>query len=178
MNIIQQYFTKQFLNAFLLIAALSGCNNQSSNESAQTTETTETVPPQNQLIFEKLIGTWQSHDGKSFERWKKDSSGTYQSDAFSVKGNDTSWNEHARIYPEKEKWIFENTVKGQNDGKPARFESTSLNESSVQFSNPAHDFPTDINYSVPNANTVKAFIIGPGNKGGRDTIPFNYTRVH
>jgi len=52
-----------------------------------------------------------------------------------------------------------------------------LNETIVQFSNPAHDFPTDINYTVADANTLRAFIVGPNNKGGKDTIPFNYIRV-
>ena len=68
-------------------------------------------------------------------------------------------------------------MKGQNDGKAIKFTSIILNEKTVQFSNPQHDFPTDINYTVADANTVNAFIIGPNNKGGKDTIPFNYTRL-
>ena len=88
------------------------------------------------------------------------------------------WKESARIFPENNNWVFENKVQGQNDGKTTRFTSTLLNETSVQFSNPAHDFPTDINYTVADPNTINAFIIGPNNKGGKDTIPFNYTRVN
>jgi hypothetical protein len=127
-------------------------------------------------IFDKLVGTWKKEDGNSFERWKKNDDGTYHVVAFSVKGTDTSWDENARVFPENNNWVFENTVRGQNDGKAVRFTSTQLDENSVQFSNPAHDFPTDINYTLPDANTVNAFIVGPNSKGGKDTIPFNYTR--
>ncbi len=135
-----------------------------------------TQAPQ-QLIFDKLTGTWQSEDGKSFERWTKNNDGTYMTAGFSIKGNDTSWNEQGSVYKENNNWVFENRVKDQNDGKAIKFTSSLLNETSVQFSNPAHDFPTDINYTVADAATLRAFIVGPNNKGGKDTIPFNFTRA-
>ncbi|HEX7846271.1 MAG TPA: hypothetical protein VF476_10770, partial [Chitinophagaceae bacterium] len=81
-----------------------------------------------------------------------------------------------KVYPENSNWVYENKVTNQNDGKAIKFTSTKMSDNSVQFSNPAHDFPTDINYTVADANTVNAFIIGPNSKGGKDTIPFNYTR--
>ena len=159
---------------FFLIAITFACN----NSCGSTTEKEDaSVPPQQQLIFDKPTGTWQSEDGKSFERWTKNNDGSYRSVGFSIKGSDTSWNEQANIYRENGNWIFENTVKGQNDGKAVKFTSSFLNETCVQFSNPAHDFPTDINYTVADANTLRAFIVGPNNKGGKDTIPFNYIRV-
>ena len=165
------------LIASMLILAIVACDDKKSDAEKKS----ETVAANNnelkQLPFDKLLGIWQSEDGKSFEEWTKNENGTYQSRAYSVKSTDTSWNEQARIYPENENWVFENTVKGQNDGKAVKFTSTKLNEITVQFSNPQHDFPTDINYTVPDANTLNAFIIGPNNKGTRDTIPFNYTRI-
>lgn len=158
------------------IMNISACNEQ--NDSAEkTTETIAPVPEKKELVFDKLVGIWKSEDGKSFEQWTKNDNGTYQSRAYSVKGTDTLWNEQATIYRENDKWIFENTVKDQNDGKAIKFMSTILNEKTVQFSNLQHDFPTDVNYTLPDANTVNAFIIGPNNKGGKDTIPFNYTRL-
>lgn len=132
---------------------------------------------QQKLVFEKMIGTWQNSDGKNFERWTRDSNGGYQAAGFSLKGGDTSWNEQASIYKEAGKWIFENTVKGQNEGRAIKFTSSFINENSVQFSNPAHDFPTDINYTVADSNTLGAFIVGPNRQGGTDTIPFHFKRV-
>jgi len=164
----------QSICIFYLIVSTLAC----SNPGGSTTEKKDTsAPPPQPLIFDKLTGVWQSEDGKSFERWTKNDNGSYRSVGFSIKGNDTSWNEQANIYRENGNWIFENTVKGQNDGKAVRFTSSFLNENSVQFSNPAHDFPTDVNYTVADANTLRAFIVGPNNKGGKDTIPFNYIRV-
>jgi len=171
----QRYLS--FILSFILFNGILGCNNQAGKTSAAVAETTAMQPSTGDAVFNKLVGTWQSEDGKSFERWTKNDNGTFSSVAFSIKGADTSWNEQASIFPENDKWVFENKVKGQNDDKAIRFVSTFLAANSVQFSNPAHDSPTDVNYTVTDANTVNAFIIGPNGKGGKDTIPFNYTRV-
>ncbi|MEI9809130.1 MAG: DUF6265 family protein [Bacteroidota bacterium] len=178
MRAFKQTFFPETILGFFLLVSIAACNNESGADSADAAGKTDTVAKAAaHLVFDKLAGTWQSEDGKSYERWEKNADGSFRSVAFSVKGTDTSWNEQALIYPENDKWVFENTVRGQNDGKPVKFISSSLTDNSVQFSNPAHDFPTDINYTVPGANTVNAFIIGPNAKGGKDTIPFNYTRV-
>lgn len=161
--------------AIAIMAMTASCNNQSKPADAATDEK-PAVTKTGQPVFEKLTATWKSEDGKSFERWTKGEDGTYTSVVFSVKGTDTSWNEQARIYPENGQWVFENTVKNQNEGKSVKFISSILTDNTVQFSNPAHDFPTDVHYTVTDSNTVNAFIIGPNSKGGRDTIPFNYTR--
>ncbi len=163
-----------FFSAFLF-----ACNTKNKNpaEATNNSDHSTGVANDKQMILDKMVGTWQSEDGKSFERWIKNADGTFQSTAFRVKGTDTSWNEQAKIYLEMDKWVFENTVKGENDGKSVKFISTKLSENSIQFSNPEHDFPNDVNYTVADENTVRAFIVGKNNKGGLDTIPFNYTRV-
>ncbi|HYV54375.1 MAG TPA: DUF6265 family protein [Chitinophagaceae bacterium] len=130
-----------------------------------------------QLVFNKLVGTWQTVGGTGFEQWAKEEDGSFRYVSFKVTGSDTSRDEHARIYREQDKWIFDVLVNGQNDGKAIKFTSSSLSNNSVQFSNPAHDFPTDINYTVVNADSVHAFIVGPNDKGGKDTIPYNFVRV-
>jgi len=173
----QTYLSLIALLSLFAVQGLSGCGNESAEKTTATVESAETPVPVTNTVFSQLVGTWQSEDGKSFERWTKNDNGTFSSVGFSIKGTDTSWNEHASIFPENEKWVFENTVKDQNDGKAIRFTSSLLTASSVQFSNPAHDFPTDINYTIKDANTVNAFIVGPNSKGGKDTIPFNFTRV-
>lgn len=175
MKLIQQ---KILLLVVVIAASTTACNNSSeSNTETDTKKTEITTPAVTEVVFDKMLGTWQSEDGNSFERWTKNDKGGYQSAAYSVKGKDTSWNEQATIYLENSNWVFENTVKGQNDGKAVKFVSSILQENTIQFSNPAHDFPTDINYTVTDANTLNAFIVGPNKNGGKDTIPFNYTRV-
>lgn len=162
----------------LIIHATTACNNQDKNGSGEPAiKTVDPPATDKQLVFDKLTGTWGSANGKNFERWTKNKDGTYTAVAFSVKGADTTWNEQARVYQENDTWIFENTVRGQNDDKSVRFTSSLLEENRVQFSNPAHDFPTDINYTLPDANTIQAYIVGPNEKGGKDTILFNYARI-
>lgn len=161
----------------LIAASSASCNNSGENKTETNTTKTETTTPVNELVFDKMLGTWQSEDGKSFERWTKNDKGGYNSAVYSLKGTDTSWNERANIYLENSNWVFENSVTGQNDGKSVKFISSILETNKVQFSNPSHDFPTDINYTVADATTINAFIIGPNKNGGKDTIPFNYKKV-
>lgn len=168
-----------FLSLAMLtsIFFLFACNNQDNTAAGQTNKPDTAATASKQLVFDKLVGVWQSEDGKDFEQWTKNDDNTYKSVVFTVKGKDTIIKEQARIYPNNDKWVFENLVSGQNEGKPVKFTAGSITENNVQFSNPAHDFPNDIYYSVPDNNTVKAFIAGKNKKGGVDTVPFNYSRV-
>ncbi|MGK2862375.1 MAG: hypothetical protein ACSLE0_10605 [Chitinophagaceae bacterium] len=129
-------------------------------------------------IFERLTGTWQLENGKDFERCSKNSDGTYRCYGFKIVGMDTSLNEQATIYRDASHWVFENTVKDQNEGKPVKFISTFLNESIVHFINPLHDFPTDIQYEMSDDNTLKTYISGPGKNIQKDTIYFYFNRVN
>jgi hypothetical protein len=170
---VKQYFLFAGIS-FFFAAGFVACNNQAPAADA----TGSTVPPSKLLVFDKLVGLWQSQDGKIFERWTRNDDGTYQAVVFSIKGSDTSWKEQASIYPENDQWIFENRVNDQNNGKAVKFSAAVVSETTVQFTNPAHDFPTDVNYTVPDPNTVNAFIVGPNSKGGKDTIPFTYSRLN
>jgi hypothetical protein len=157
----------------LLLLACSSNSPERANTSSETTEPIKEKP----LVFDKLVGTWQNEDGKSFERWTRNPDGTYASVVYVLNGKDTAFQERAGIYEDHGVWVFENTVSGQNDGNAVKFTAGILNERTVQFSNPAHDFPNDINYTLPDDNTVNAFIVGKNRQGGKDTIPFNYKRI-
>ena len=177
MSQTQTAYYLKFLGKLFLSVSIISCNEQRNSKAEKTAETELILHAEKEFVLDKLAGTWKSEYGKSFERWEKKDDGTFRSVAFSIKGGDTSWNEQATIYPVNNKWIFENTVHGQNEGKAVKFSSTILTANSIQFSNPAHDFPTDINYTLLDANRVNAFISGPNGKGGKDTVPFKYIRV-
>lgn len=171
---------QRLLSVMVLVLTfpMTSCNNESTanaTESAAKIDSSHTSS--SAAVFDLLLGTWLRDDGKLYERWTKNDNGTFTSVVFRLKGADTSWEERVSIYPENDKWVYENRVAGQNDGKSVKFISSSITSNSIQFSNPAHDFPTDINYTIPDANTVNAFIAGSNDKGGKDTIPFNYTRA-
>lgn len=157
-----------------IVFASAACNNSDDNKIpvAETNPVSSTP-----VFFDKLVGTWKNANGKSFEHWAKNPGGTFHSKVFSIKGIDTSYMEEAIIYQENNNWVFENKVKGQNDGQAVKFTSTLLSDSAVQFSNPAHDFPTDVNYHIIDSINLKAFIIGPSSAGGKDTFYFNYQKL-
>lgn len=134
--------------------------------------------PVRSSVLDKLVGTWQLEDGKSFEQWTKENDTTYHSLVYALRGADTIIHEQAAVYKEGNAWVFENRVNGQNDGKAVRFTSSMLSENAVRFSNPEHDFPNQIHYTISGHNVLNAFITGHNEKGGTDTIPFNYTRVN
>ena len=155
--------------AFLVLLFVLSCNNEKKKETNATGKL-----PVNANLFDKMIGIWQNENTNDFERWTAAEKGTYRADVYALKGSDTVWKEQATIYPENGYWVFENKVMGQNEGKSVKFNYMYLAVNSVKFSNPSHDFPTDINYTLKDEQTLHAFIIGRNEKGEKDTIPFNY----
>lgn len=151
---------------------MAGCN-----ENQDTAKTSENLVVESSqiILFDRLEGIWVNDNG-GFEQWKKNNDGTYDVAGFTVKASDTIRTEHAKVYQANGAWIFENTVEGQNDGKAIKFAAPAIVNDQVQFSNPAHDFPTDINYRLVDDTTLKAFIVGPNKTGGRDTIHFQFSR--
>jgi hypothetical protein len=164
---------------FILFSILAiSCGNPGKNAGNTVLAKPDSVMESKEnLLADRLVGTWKSTNGKIFERWTKTSTGSYQSSVFRIKGHDTIFMEQASVYRIPGGWVFINRVKDQNEGKEIRFTSLSESSSSIHFNNPEHDFPTDIYYTMPDDSTVHAFIAGPNKKGGRDTIPFNYVRV-
>ncbi len=127
----------------------------------------------NDLVFEKLVGTWKRDGVDEFERWTKNRDGSFTSRMFSVNKSDTVFSEVVRIYQsENNQFVFEVSVNGQNDGKPVCFYSTLLNPTQVTFENKEHDFPNTIHYSLNTTLKLSAFIAGK-----KDTVRFNFTRI-
>lgn len=156
-------------------AVLSAC---STNTVDPVEDSTLPKTDEELILFDKMLGLWENEDGKSYERWSKLDDNTYLSVGFQVDGADTVYTERVEIHNKNGQWISENTVPGQNDGKAIEFRVTELTGNEVHFSNPAHDFPTDIHYHLTNEKTVNAFIAGPNQAGGVDTIPIHFTRVN
>jgi hypothetical protein len=126
------------------------------------------------VLFNDLVGTWKNIENPgNFERWTKTGDSTYHSIVFTIAGNDTTWSDEGKIYPQGTNWIFD----AGKDDHLTPFTATKIESNAVHFTNPAHDFPTDIHYHLMSADSLHAFIVGPNAKGGKDTIPYHYTRV-
>lgn len=128
------------------------------------------------LLFDHFIGTWHNKTFGNYEKWEKINEGEFAAMAFTMMGADTVIQETVKVYNEAGNWVYEVTVKNQNDGLPVKFTANSFTANQVNFSNPVHDFPTDINYSY-NGHSLLAFIAGIGQDGARDSIPIAFERV-
>ena len=157
-----------------LMAFLFSCSNHYGD--AKSVEK-DPVTKEQTIIFDKLIGLWKNEDGMSYEKWEKNEDGSYLSRGFQIKESDTVYTEQVLVHKEGGQWMSENTVIGQNNGEAIGFKITKLSVDEAHFSNPAHDFPTDIHYRLKDDNTINAYIAGPNQSGARDTIPFNFLRV-
>ena len=163
--LIIYYIRNEMKKLFILLMGVSGfwaCGTKTEEQKKQ-------IP---NLVFNDLIGTWKMEGEEQYEKWTKNSDGTYSSTVFTVNENDTVITEKVKIYQRDGKWDFETIVKEQNNGKPIDFLSEILNDSTVQFENANHDFPKLINYTLKGDRNLSAFIAGK-----TDTIHFNYTRV-
>lgn len=139
-------------------------------------ENSDSSSPAEPVLFDRFIGTWQNKTFGNYEKWQKVNDGEFVAMAFTVNEADTVIQETVKVYKEAGNWVYEVTVKNQNDGLPVKFTANSVTANQVNFSNPTHDFPTDINYSY-DGHSLQAFIAGIGKDGMRDTIPFAFERV-
>lgn len=161
-----------FLAGILTVLFACSNNTETSDATIQATHLEDKA-----IVLDKLLGLWQNEDGKSFERWTKVKEGLYRSDGFYLQNKDTVFTENVIVREENGKWFSENTVFNQNQGATIGFTISTINQNELHFTNPAHDFPTDIHYQLVDDNTIHAFIAGPNQSGSKDTIPFNFTRV-
>lgn len=126
------------------------------------------------VIFSKLNGTWQRSNGRTHEKWEQKPDGSFFSVMYSVRGADTTIQEEVTTTREGNRWVY--AVKGAGNAEIVRFPSVEVTPTKAHFSNPTHDFPTDIVYELIDPTKLKAYIVGPNDKGGKDTVWFNFSK--
>lgn len=123
-------------------------------------------------ILDKFLGVWEIKGEKVYERWSKNSDGSYTSVMFSCQQPDTNYSEKVKVYKNQSGWTFETLVKNQNGGRPVKFQSTQMSDTGITFQNSAHDFPKTISYTLETPSLLKAYITD-----GIDTIRFNFSKL-
>lgn len=110
--------------------------------------------------LEWLSGSWGSSDSTSVstETWAKKNDSTFSGHSFTIAGSDTVFNEWISLEERAGKLNYVVTVKNQNGELPVAFAMTSMDEKSVVFENPMHDFPQRIAYTRVNADSLYAEI--------------------
>jgi hypothetical protein len=160
------------ISRFLVLSfvILTACKRESTCE-------VNSFQPTDSLVLNNLLGTWKLDDHVHVEIWDKIGKDKYRSRVFAVKNLDSTLEETAKVYLNNHAWIFETQVIDQNDGEKVQFKSNKITSNEIHFSNPGHDFPTDICYHLRSKSVLSAWIVGKNKRKENDTIFFNYQRI-
>jgi hypothetical protein len=149
------------LASAIALCLLLSCKTDPPKAAAETSSPT-TALHTNLEKADWLLGKWgnTSSDGELTESWQKANDSVYNGESYFISGKDTLFSETIVISDVNGKMVYTPTVKGQNDEKPVRFDMTSINDSTIVFGNPAHDYPTKIVYNKISTDSLVAEISG------------------
>ena len=125
-----------------------------------------------------IEGRWKMklEEGSSIEEvWEKENDTLYKGYSYEVNQGDTIMTELIDLYVSNLQIYYVPTVYGQNDNDPVAFKLTSREGGAFHFTNPDHDFPNLISYSVIDRNHIIASVSGDV-EGTTRSLDFNYYR--
>ncbi len=124
----------------------------------------------NQQNFDFLIGNWtrtNEKEGKmTLENWQKENPTTYLGHSFTLKNNDTIWQEYITLIKENNKWYYKVKMEKETTSTDFILIEFGLNKFSVE--NKYNDFPKVIKY-WKDKDLLMAEITD-----GKTTIPFQF----
>lgn len=110
--------------------------------------------------FEWIIGKWERTDIKAgqraFEEWVPVSDVLYTGKGWTMEGQDTLFAENLRLFVYENKYFYEAEV--AHNSSAVRFEIVAWSDTSFESVNPAHDFPTNIDYTYDASGKLIATI--------------------
>ena len=122
-----------------------------------------------------LVGCWEVSAGELMieEHWMAVRGGTMLGMSRTVRGGELVGYELLLLHKEESGWVYEAHPSGQ---PTASFRSSVINDTSMVFSNPDHDFPQTITYFRISSDSLLARIAG--DRSGRlHQVEFPYRRV-
>lgn len=129
--------------------------------------------PETVQNFDWLVGNWirtNEKDGKeTYENWIKKSSSEYTSHGFTLKDNDTVWQEKVRLAQSGADWNFSVTAPGE--AQETVFKLTQVKTETFTCENQQNEFPKIIRY-LKKGESLYAVISGGGTE-----IPFEFKRL-
>ena len=157
-----------------VVACMLSCNN----------EPKEKAMPAQAAPYEKLdsaswlLGTWtdSSKTGKATETWHRENDSTYTAESYIVSQKDTIFYEQAKLEQRNQEIHLVVKTKGQNDNEAVSFKLSSANAEALIFSNPQHDFPTQIAYTKIGSDSLYAEISGMA-KGQERKVGFPFKKI-
>jgi hypothetical protein len=121
-----------------------------------------------------LKGCWERRVGTRLveEHWMSPRGGAMLGMGRTVRGDTLIEYEHVRIFERNGRLVYAAQPSGQ---AAAEFESTTIDDRSLVFANPAHDFPQRIRYRLT-GDSLWARVEGKMN-GQERGVDFRYARV-
>jgi uncharacterized protein DUF6265 len=136
------------------------------------------APPARVESLRWMTGCWEQKGARATveEHWTRPAGGAMigigRTIRHALTGDTTTSYEFTRIIERSGKLVFVAQPSGQT---PADFTEESLSDSSVTFSNPAHDYPQSVSYARRGSDSLYART--DGNIGGKNRrIEFAYAR--
>jgi hypothetical protein len=153
--------TKSTLLSAAIIATIIISCKQNKKETVTVPET-ETKSYANLEKVNWLVGSWghTSPEGTLAENWVQANDSLYKGESFFIVGKDTVFAEYIDLGESNGKLTCTVSVKGHNNEKPVPFGMTSINDKTIVFENPSHDFPSKITYNKINNDSLVAVITG------------------
>ncbi|WP_282629434.1 DUF6265 family protein [Empedobacter sedimenti] len=127
---------KQIIFGIVMLISFNAC---------QSTKATSTKGHDFNFLVGEWIRTNEKTDRKTYESWKKLNNTTYLGCGFTIKNNDTIFQEHTTLVKENEKWIFKVKM-NKKETKTTDFILTFSDKSSFIVENTQNDFPKIIKY--------------------------------
>ncbi|MBW1294755.1 DUF6265 family protein [Aquimarina litoralis] len=147
--------TKILLLVFMILAI--SCKNDTSTSASS---------------FEWILGDWVRLNDKenhtTYESWKQHVENEYIGFSYTLKENDTIWQENVRLVKENDYWSLNITGEGENE--PTKFKLTEIESGKFVSENPENEFPKKIEY-LKNGKKLQAKI-----SGGEMEITFDFKK--
>lgn len=118
-----------------------------------------------------LIGTWKQEGKNNYEHWDQLQKNHLRGFSYSYKNDRIHVSEYLSIKKTKDSVFYGATVIGQNEGQEVLFQLHQENNSYI-FSNPKHDFPKYITYTLISPNNMTVVV----SDGGQKNITFYFTK--
>lgn len=124
--------------------------------SACTTNTASINTPDFNFLIGKWVRTNEKTDRSTYEYWKKLDQNTFLGCGFTIKDNDTIWQEHTILTKTNGKWFLKVKM-NKKENQTTDFELIHFEKNSFTLENKENDFPKIITY-FKEGNQLKAEI--------------------
>jgi hypothetical protein len=147
---------KNLFLLFVLATAVLSCKNE--------TTKTDVVPEKTGVTMQDLswvIGDWTNINAQtqSYEHWEKAADGSFVGESMTMRQTDTVFAERMKLYVENDAIQLYIVTVGDNPN-PVVFTLKQDAEHPFTFENPRNEFPSQIVYTNPEANTIHAWVAG------------------